>query len=272
MAEPSRDDEILAIIRELVAHAAATDPKRRRFGARQHRYTWRPPLSSTRVEELERAIGAPLPADYRRFVTHLGDGGCGPYLGVLPLDDPRQVAAARGTFDPDARDARRGVIGVGHLGCGQLALLVVRGPAAGSIWADTRASDDRVTPLAPSFDAYVGEWLRALAHNEPPRALATPGTCAPPQVLSRYLAAYEQKEGLAPGTATAAQVAAALRTLPRESMAIASIGDELVFAQGDLIDPCPGCARLLEHFGLPQETLKPGKNPLAEGHSEAPGA
>lgn len=271
------EEERAATLRAFAAQAAAADPHHRRFGARHHRYAWAPPLSEARVEELERAIGAPLPASYRRFVTTIGDGGCGPYHGLLPLDHAVQHAIAAGTFDPTApgRALYRGVIGLGHVGCGQVTMLIVRGDAAGEVWIDARACGAGVFALAPDFDVHYLAWVTAVARNELPRAFAPPGACPLPRALSAYLRSIEARTGAAPGSLAPHEVGAALRALPVDAIRIEASGDDPFFAPGDPLDPCPACEALIANLGrqgLARDRVQDGKNPLAEGRSRAPRA
>ncbi len=73
------------MIREQIAQLAAADRERKVPGARSHGYRLNPPAETAVLARAESAIGAPLPAEYREFVTTVGDGGAGPYYGVLPL-------------------------------------------------------------------------------------------------------------------------------------------------------------------------------------------
>jgi hypothetical protein len=61
------------------------DWRRRVFGAAFHQYKLNPPLSDSVVAAFERRYGVSLPEDYRSFVTEVGNGGAGPYYGVLPF-------------------------------------------------------------------------------------------------------------------------------------------------------------------------------------------
>jgi len=57
------------------------------FGASMHKYRLNPPVAPERLAAVEARIGQPLPADYREFITRIGDGGAGPFYGLLRLED-----------------------------------------------------------------------------------------------------------------------------------------------------------------------------------------
>src|SRR5215510_742048 len=55
------------------------------FGAEAHGFALNTPLAEADVAAIERQHGITLPADYRRFITEVGNGGAGPSYGVFPL-------------------------------------------------------------------------------------------------------------------------------------------------------------------------------------------
>jgi SMI1 / KNR4 family (SUKH-1) len=55
------------------------------FGADSHKFVLNPTLTEAEVLGFERQHRISLPADYRKFLIHLGNGGAGPYYGVFPL-------------------------------------------------------------------------------------------------------------------------------------------------------------------------------------------
>jgi hypothetical protein len=61
------------------------DQQRRLFGSNGHQYQLRAPLPNPVIEAFERRHGIALPQDYKWFITEVGDGGAGPYYGVLPF-------------------------------------------------------------------------------------------------------------------------------------------------------------------------------------------
>ena len=63
------------------------DANRDVFGAESHQYRLNPPVTSETLASVEAAIRQPLPSDYREFITRVGDGGAGPFYGLLALND-----------------------------------------------------------------------------------------------------------------------------------------------------------------------------------------
>jgi hypothetical protein len=66
------------------------------FGANYHQFLLNPPLAEADVLAFERLHKVFLPADYRHFLTTIGDGGAGPYYGIFPLgemDNDRSLKA-----------------------------------------------------------------------------------------------------------------------------------------------------------------------------------
>jgi hypothetical protein len=55
------------------------------FGADSHHFALNDPLSEETVGTFETLHGVSLPADYRHFLTAIGNGGAGPFYGVFPL-------------------------------------------------------------------------------------------------------------------------------------------------------------------------------------------
>lgn len=62
------------------------DPDRQEFGAEDHQYKLNAPVDPVTLARAEELIGGRLPEDYREFLL-LGNGGAGPYYGVLPLEE-----------------------------------------------------------------------------------------------------------------------------------------------------------------------------------------
>ncbi len=74
-------------IRTKLERLRAADSSFSVFGSDAHQYRLRPPLPPEALSDLEKHLGVQLPDEYRLFVAQLGDGGAGPYYGLIPLDD-----------------------------------------------------------------------------------------------------------------------------------------------------------------------------------------
>jgi len=51
-----------------------------------HQYRLNPVLDEQAILTFEKRHNVRLPEDYRAFLLHVGNGGAGPYCGVLPLE------------------------------------------------------------------------------------------------------------------------------------------------------------------------------------------
>lgn len=80
MDDPAAIAARLAELREL-------DPKRMIFGASTHDHALRAPVDPALLARVEDTVGMPLPEDHRAFLTAVGDGGPGPYYGLIPLTE-----------------------------------------------------------------------------------------------------------------------------------------------------------------------------------------
>jgi hypothetical protein len=70
-------------IRNSLAWLSASSP--RAFGAESHRFQLNESLTESDVNAFEERHSIALPGDYRHFLTHIGNGGAGPFYGVFPL-------------------------------------------------------------------------------------------------------------------------------------------------------------------------------------------
>ena len=277
--------DFTATLVELIDALAKSDPRCTRFGAATHRWQRRPVLAEARVAAIEAGAGVRFPDDYRAYVTTVGDGGAGPYHGVLPLDHPAQLALLAGTCplslaDPPpahpeqalaggeraSRDPWHGVVALADLGCDQAALLVVTGPARGTVWADARvAGVPALVPLAPSFTDFLGGGLAAVARGDLPPPIAPPERCILPRLLSALLSQEEERLGRPAGSLAGPELRAVLAGLAPGSVAIASTGINPLHDLGDRIAPCVACAVLIANLvlqGLGPDVLAPPLPPL----------
>lgn len=111
------------------------------------------PLPEGAISAFEIAQGVQLPEGYRDFLLRLGNGGAGPYHGLLPLEqwtdafacsspDAHGFLAAPSHLVPDTPGAiadvpedrfHQGTLTIAVDGCGFFTLLVVSGPARGQV-------------------------------------------------------------------------------------------------------------------------------------------
>ncbi|MEO3818007.1 hypothetical protein [Plantactinospora sp. B24E8] len=163
--------------------ARATPPSWTAFGAREHRFELRAPLSEDVVAEFEARHDVALPPEYRIFLTELGDGGAGPGYGLRPLADscgpscrPGHLAQASPYLpgprylddweqryeEPPGPDRTflRGTLRIADHGCSLFTQLVVTGPARGRLF-----NLDDEGPVGPyvvedaDFLAWYERWL-----------------------------------------------------------------------------------------------------------------
>jgi len=180
---------------------AGRDPEFTIFGSESHRYRLGPPLPEKRVAEFEREIGVELPADYRSFVTTVGNGGAGPGYGLTPLetavgyvrreDERKRPGQRRGgssaaqafplgspVLGPEELDAYSGpdftgVISLGGYGCGIDPHLVVSGAESGHVWILDLASDGGVYPFALIETGHLHDEARGYPSTFAEMAFAT---------------------------------------------------------------------------------------------------
>jgi hypothetical protein len=129
-----------------------------------------PKAAHAEVEEFERRHRIRLPADYRAFVTQIGNGGYGPAGGLEPfgpscwpdnsLGRPFPLAEPPAGFDrwlpvpvtqATIKQYRNGLVLLSQYGCGILACLVVCGARYGEVWIDDFANGEVIMPAQDSW-------------------------------------------------------------------------------------------------------------------------
>ncbi|HEU4880609.1 MAG TPA: SMI1/KNR4 family protein [Longimicrobium sp.] len=156
-----------------------------------------PPLAEDEVAAVEARLGVTMPEEYRGFITRVGNGGAGPAYGLFALEralrvskldehpellatpfphveaynpdkDPEVLAfwnrADRGEVSEEEADAHAlreaaGTLALCDEGCGYIHLLVVTGPARGTMWIDSRGADAGFIPLDVTFLQWYERWI-----------------------------------------------------------------------------------------------------------------
>lgn len=194
------------ILLDKLARLREADREFRVFGSEQHRYRLGPCLTEMEIQQFEHPHQITLPEEYRDFLLHVGNGGAGPYYGLLPLE--KSVESEESEFlarpfphanwwngmtppnwwdvpseqrEPTQFDPRQeeeyfadkhiqGTLCLAHEGCGYYRLLVVSGPERGYIWSDERAGDGGVFPIPHPSGSYRVEGFYLVPEEpQPPR-------------------------------------------------------------------------------------------------------
>ena len=150
------------------------------FGADSHGYLLGPKLKEREILIIEHRLGAPLPKEYRLFLSHVGEGGAGPFYGLfmLSVEDSEDITAPvcirkpfrwSEAFNPyewedpcsqqdvwcdDAQVSGKpqiilnvpGALYICNFGCAIRFFLVVNGPCVGEVWRDSQADETGVQP------------------------------------------------------------------------------------------------------------------------------
>ena len=165
------------------ARAAPVPVPPKAFGAEQHRFKLGNSLPECVVAEFEERHEVALPAEYRLFVTELGDGGAGPgyhlsqlgeacHQGCRPghlarpspyLPGPRYPEDWEERYEEPPEWGRTllpGTLTIAHHGCSLVTQLVVTGPARGRLLnLDYDGSTGPYVVEDADFLAWYERWL-----------------------------------------------------------------------------------------------------------------
>jgi len=167
------DELRLHRIRKRIRELTEVDRDCTVFGANGHEWRLDEPLEPATIEAFERAWRIELPEELRWYLEYVSGGGAGPYYGLqgLPGDEQAREQALAEPFIGDLGDEvakqpsrRGGYLLLADQGCGYTSVLVLGGPRRGEVLADMREAHEGFVPEAPSFLAWLEQWLeRALA-------------------------------------------------------------------------------------------------------------
>jgi hypothetical protein len=155
------------------------------FGSEKHQFQLNPPLPEQAVAEFERRAGVRLPEDYRCFLLEAGNGGAGPYYGLLPLErwddaesgEPPSRLALPCPLRPDmpegvgwtqalnceADELFQGTLALVEQGCTYCSLLVVSGEYRGRVInVDLERHTAPYFVHNPGFLSWYERWLDEL--------------------------------------------------------------------------------------------------------------
>lgn len=74
-------------IKSKLKKANVKDLDRNQFGASSHQYKVNPPLSTSELVQWQSEYGITLPSCYVQFLTHISNGGAGPYYGIYTFSE-----------------------------------------------------------------------------------------------------------------------------------------------------------------------------------------
>ena len=155
------------------------------FGSEKHQFHLHPPLSEETVRDFEAREAVRLPSGYRDFLLQAGNGGAGPYYGLLKLEDWQAAsqdeepgALSRScVLQPQISGEQRGDT-AGHdmwassldgtltlvdQGCTFYALLVVTGRYCGRVvYVDIQGNYHPYFVRDPDFLSWYERWLDEL--------------------------------------------------------------------------------------------------------------
>jgi len=119
--------------------------------------TMNPTLSEEEIQIFERKHGITLPIEYRLFLQLVGNGGGGPYYGLLPLHDEIEFISKE-IIEGEEEEVELfegKFLKLSHEGCGYFYGLALTGEETGNIWNDSRASNVGMHKLYFGFGHYV---------------------------------------------------------------------------------------------------------------------
>jgi HEAT repeat protein len=155
------------------------------FGSEYHEFQLNPPLSEKEIQIFECQQSIRLPEDYRLFLQHVGNGGAGPYYGLLPLEqwdsaansDSQDFLQRPSALRPDMpkgipweqalncsyEELFQGTLALVHQGCAYYALLVVTGVYRSRVvYVDLDCCQTPYFVHHPDFLSWYERWLDEL--------------------------------------------------------------------------------------------------------------
>ncbi len=159
------------------------DSNKKIFGSKDHMYKLNPTLSENQISEFEKKYGVTLPLDFRLFLKEIGNGGAGPSFGIPQLEsffssreydieiesDFLSTSFPYSVNNPyvysDETDESlikemTGTLTLCHHGCGYFDMLILTGDEKGTVWFDSRCSDQGMGRIFDCFLDWYFYWLK----------------------------------------------------------------------------------------------------------------
>ncbi|MFY0673884.1 MAG: SMI1/KNR4 family protein [Bacteroidia bacterium] len=173
----STTENLLTTIEQNLCKLKGLDKKMHVFGASHHKYIFNNKIDNNEIFAFEKRHEIALPVEYKDFLLHFGNGGCGPEYGLFKLEqgiydlpqninksdiirlkEPFRFTTFWNMNYSDAADLKKwqddydhnywndGMLRICHLGCGTFATLVMNGKEKGNVWIDDRSNDGGIYP------------------------------------------------------------------------------------------------------------------------------
>ncbi len=125
-----------------------------------------PPLPKEELAFFEKYLKVKLPDEYKQFLTEVGNGGAGPFYGILPLDMWADAVDGPVSDDFELADPYMGTITICDQGCTYYSLLVVTGKDRGKIVNYDMQSREAHFSQYESFSGWYLAWLDKVLKKE----------------------------------------------------------------------------------------------------------
>lgn len=178
-------DSRIARVKQKLAQVQATWQTRPdEFGVQEHQFRMNPTLSEDALLTFETRHGIRLPEDYRAFLRNVGNGGAGPYYGILPLErwadewepdeqgddvlsQPCPLSETLPSIDkqwkqmlpPGVKNPYQGTLTICEQGCTYFVLLIVSGPTRGRVVYIDLQGQPPYFLREPDFLSWYERWL-----------------------------------------------------------------------------------------------------------------
>ncbi|OGC30268.1 hypothetical protein A2232_01065 [candidate division WOR-1 bacterium RIFOXYA2_FULL_46_56] len=136
------------------------------LGIDRHQFKMDPPLTELQAAAFEKEHSIALPSDYRSFLLEVGNGGAGPYYGILPLSRWNDAGDGLLSAEFSLDDPSKGAITICEQGCTYYSLLIVTGKDRGKVGNyDMQSREVSLSPFN-NFVGWYNGWLDLVLKKE----------------------------------------------------------------------------------------------------------